>query len=880
MAYYQTVVETFRGIVFHMSLAFLAVLILASATAWLAKTVAVPLRRLVGRGVVRVALAAAMVGTGITESFSKHTNDPPMLMLSSGVRGATALPPVTPVNISDGWRVAETREGCEMAGRDDLIAPHIHEPWLARGGFEDVTRIFADGWLFPWRDGFADSLMVFSDGEIRLGLRTSYFPRLFDAPLAVVPAFNWHLLPGGVSNVFWHAATPSNSLVVTWENAPVNRDANCLTNFQAEFFADGRFSYRYDDRVVAYTPVFPFDWDNDGIENTVDPDPLAAGPDAHGTNAEWHNVLCSNIVNSNAYYFVDIVAERGPAPIYFVGDRGSRIGDPVVVAYGGETNRVPLLMGVEYVVTSTVPIAVSIPTNSAPSGADACHAAITTNGVANYAVQWPLEFGFAAASGGGYEVVVWPFDPGGEFSWHPELQGGAMQGVQLRAFGCSYTSVSNWIGFSCGMGGNCGCNGCSIDGAYSLEGALFTLPSVWCGCSAAGSVGGTNEPPSAPSVSVSFDKPVVLYEDAYTNAPNEVAAKRSTRTTLSVSAYGGNAGGMLYVSGANIGKLVRVGVSAVTFPYAAFVPPQGSVSLSIEYEAETHSDFQNDIVVTATFQPAGGGMVCTESASATTAEITVEAEANFPTNKHRHVFGPAEIVSYSIAPPGVSATLQGEVPFHGMHDHLQGRITMPRCASQFSMVAANGDTSLALPFTVIEPEAILSIDSVVLPSEDDWKNVMNTTPLQEGDIGSVFHVNMSLKPSYVSFDALGVMELYATATDVQGFFTNAVFNGHLDHDADAGAFRHISVNENNTVGTGDNVLFTLNSAFLPYLRHGTFKLEIPVVWYVEDESSTNRLAVFEARNTVHDNADVTVSKYAISVTRGTNNLYTTSRRGK
>ena len=159
-------------------------------------------------------------------------------------------------------------------------------------------------------------------------LRTPYFPRPFDAPLAVVPSFNWHLLPGGVSNVFWHAATPSNSLVVAWENAPVNYDVSCLTNFQAEFFAGGHFSYRYDDRVVDYAPVFPFDWDNDGLENSVDPDPLVAGPDAHGTNAEWYNVLCSNVlevaatsaalppelswregVNSNAYYFVDVVAE-------------------------------------------------------------------------------------------------------------------------------------------------------------------------------------------------------------------------------------------------------------------------------------------------------------------------------------------------------------------------------------------------------------------------------------------------------------------------------------------------------------------------------------------------------------------------------------------
>ena len=89
-------------------------------------------------------------------------------------------------------------------------------------------------------------------------LRTPYFPRPFDAPLAVVPAFNWHLLPGDVSNVFWHAATPSNSLVVAWENAPVGNDVSSLTNFQAEFFADGRFDYRYQDRTDTPVPLKSF----------------------------------------------------------------------------------------------------------------------------------------------------------------------------------------------------------------------------------------------------------------------------------------------------------------------------------------------------------------------------------------------------------------------------------------------------------------------------------------------------------------------------------------------------------------------------------------------------------------------------------------------
>ena len=98
--------------------------------------------------------------------------------------------------------------------------------------------------------------------------------------------------------------------------------------------------------------------DGDGLENSVDPDPLTPGNDAHGTNAEWYDLVCSDVfskteqpnslpiplpggesvffkpgVNTNAYHFVDVVAERGSAPIRFVADGASRLGNPVLIAW-------------------------------------------------------------------------------------------------------------------------------------------------------------------------------------------------------------------------------------------------------------------------------------------------------------------------------------------------------------------------------------------------------------------------------------------------------------------------------------------------------------------------------------------------------------------
>ena len=138
-----------------------------------------------------------------------------------------------------------------------------------------------------------------------------------------------------------------------------------------------------------------------------------------------------------------------------------------------ETNHVSLLMGVEHTVTSTVPLSVS-----APGNAVAIMAGINDGRTFN--VKWPLAFDLS---------------PDG-----------------------------NGVGFTgCG---NCECGGCSIDGTYALEGSAFTMPSLWCGCTAVGS-GFQGVPQFPASVSVDFDKLVVFYEDAYTNAPNDIVAHRS-----------------------------------------------------------------------------------------------------------------------------------------------------------------------------------------------------------------------------------------------------------------------------------------------------------------------------------------------------------------
>ena len=81
------------------------------------------------RGVVFAALMGAMaMTTMIIGSMKQPTNQmmqvgfprlPPMVQLRSG----NVPDLITEVDVSNGWRVAETREGCEIVGRDAFAAP-------------------------------------------------------------------------------------------------------------------------------------------------------------------------------------------------------------------------------------------------------------------------------------------------------------------------------------------------------------------------------------------------------------------------------------------------------------------------------------------------------------------------------------------------------------------------------------------------------------------------------------------------------------------------------------------------------------------------------------------------------------------------------------
>ncbi len=123
------------------------------------------------------------------------------------------------------------------------------EDWRAYGSATVWFRLpFADGWTYPIGTNVIDALTVFPHGAFRPRTKnaaTQLSP--LNAPMGFVRAELWEQLNAADRpSQFWHQFTPSNSLVMTWQNALLGEDADRPIGFQAELFANGDLVYRYD----------------------------------------------------------------------------------------------------------------------------------------------------------------------------------------------------------------------------------------------------------------------------------------------------------------------------------------------------------------------------------------------------------------------------------------------------------------------------------------------------------------------------------------------------------------------------------------------------------------------------------------------------------
>jgi len=690
--------------------------------------------------------------------------------------------------------------------------------WLARGAYEDWFCIPATNWWARMPGGgWIDRLRIFSFGGFQAkdtsgGAWTNY-PPPFPQKFSMAPMANWHMLTNREAlatsheSLFWHGVTESNTLVMTWQDGLYARCATNLVSFQAELFNNGSVAYRYDGSPVATNDFIvplelPFDRDGDGLENSVDPEPDVAGLDAHGTSAEWYNVVCSNVfsavecggtgttgilpigdggdlfwregVNSNAYYFVDVVSERGPSPIRFTGDRTCRLGDPAVVALAGETNRVPILIGISYAVTSDTPFTVSFPV-------DYPYVEVETNEPCVARIRWPLDFEFTESTGPSnrtYAVTVVPYDPGGEFSW------GDGGGVPMRGGtsggGCSCVSYDgHGVVFGCTE--QCQCAGtCLAVGTYSLENASFPFAGGECRCGfddpeEPEGPPSSHDPNDGPSFTISFSKSAVIFEDAYEDRPGYLKPKRSSRVRLTVDAYGGTHGGTVDLTSVNLHKLSPLAGGQINLPASFGLDAHGTFYATCVYEGTEASTSAGDVSVSGVFTEADTGLYVSSSNSITVVKVELRTHVTAPGNasRSRHAYGVCEKVALLTSPLEVNVEWNCN-----------------RGVSAFVVAPGDGTKSYVCPTTNDVPDNLhllyggaeyVPLISIVEPSGFHIRGVtymdMNCP---SGIVGGLeMRLPMFVLPTSVSFSNVYIQEVpcYDEIPPV-GYFTNAVNKSH------------------------------------------------------------------------------------------------------
>ena len=119
--------------------------------------------------------------------------------------------------------------------------------WLLHGASTQPLRLSFDDWVFPFGEKGYSNFTVFASGEVMPGeVNTNRFLVPFGTSLGIAPVANWNMMPANESSCFWSGFSPSNTLLLTWQNALLGREATNPVSFQAELKPSGGFTFRYD----------------------------------------------------------------------------------------------------------------------------------------------------------------------------------------------------------------------------------------------------------------------------------------------------------------------------------------------------------------------------------------------------------------------------------------------------------------------------------------------------------------------------------------------------------------------------------------------------------------------------------------------------------
>lgn len=652
---------------------------------------------------------------------------------------------ITDEDIVRGWRLVSV--ATNAASRYDRPAHGVrHRNWWLRGGFEDRFWLDLGDFRFPFGSNDWSRFSVSAWGEIRPVLRDrSRAIAATGCPMSAVPR----------RSEFWWASEPDGSRVLTWCDFALNRDTNTPVSAQIVLFPDGGFVTRSNAVERTFVRVEPFDWDGDGIPNGDDPAPRRHDGDRFGqTDAHraWVAVRVGTNERNGLYRLRATFPSDPPRrTLLTVGT------NRVIVAAAGDCDFL-LEKGVRHAVSlSFVPDGVSY---SWDDGGAAKAAARSPADAPSQSVEFVAEGAvgrtmFEPPGGAGAEgfilwvptLAVYADSPKYGFPvrfWtFADLPPGCPHEVEWRSDDGSVTGTG--------------------DGIWIREPVTWGTVTATLRYPDGETVGRVTARRFVAETRLALAAPgAVVFERAHANAPGEAVPMR-------FSALRATAAWAVAESGT-----VRLACE----PEGAFAAVEGGVRTPLprEWTAAKDAADSREVVLdgcaglaeaggaaklTLAFEPDGGGAAVVETAEIRAYELKMEAVADWPTNKIRHVFGPLERVKMSVEPSSASVVWKIDSVSEKGPNFKYAASPVPKKTE--GVVTVDG-ASLAFDIETIAPTRSRALEYHVAEDED-WGGECPTN----GQIGvGLSFSRLQLLPDWVSFQHVKVKEGFCLPTGMRG----------------------------------------------------------------------------------------------------------------
>jgi hypothetical protein len=280
-------------------------------------------------------------------------------------------------------------------------------------------------------------------------------------------------------------------------------------------------------------------------------------------------------------------------------------------------------------------------------------------------------------------------------------------------------------------------------------------------------------------VRISFSKDVIIYENSYTNASNDIVSRRSTVNTLCIDVYGGQYGGVLELAIEDGGNRL-VWEDETIFASPIEIDAGERKEIKIDCVAYNRSTSINDIKAKLRFSENLSGQIVEQEDPITVVQVEVEPLVTIGEFINRHKVGIGETVICRAYPRSINWNIG-----------YSTNVFMPNEFNEVSFRCQYHELNDFLQFTVADVDYSTSLE-VIQPTGVSVKSAeelifSNAVTNKAGWAGMV--LDLIVIPTNVCFSSLHIMEIpeYAQKISPTGYFSAAVFSSIWHHTTLMGA---------------------------------------------------------------------------------------------